>query len=57
MFIGNQTGGRVFLFLYTDNLKRDYDLLVTKGVKVVTRVTKVMEEFLFLVIYMEIYGT
>ena len=25
--IGNQTGGRVFLFLYTDNFQRDYDNL------------------------------
>jgi catechol 2,3-dioxygenase-like lactoylglutathione lyase family enzyme len=23
--VGNQTGGRVFLFLYTDNFWRDYD--------------------------------
>ena len=34
-FIGNQTGGRVFLFLYTDNLKRDYDLLLKNGVEIV----------------------
>lgn len=26
-FIGNQTGGRVFLFLKTDNFRRDYDRL------------------------------
>ena len=30
--IGDQTGGRVFLFLYTDNFRRDYELLKTKGV-------------------------
>jgi catechol 2,3-dioxygenase-like lactoylglutathione lyase family enzyme len=30
--IGDQTGGRVFLFLYTDNFNRDYDLLRSKGV-------------------------
>lgn len=30
--IGDQTGGRVFLFLYTDNFRRDYDLLRSKGV-------------------------
>lgn len=30
--IGNQTGGRVFLFLRTDDFWRDYDLLVSRGV-------------------------
>jgi uncharacterized glyoxalase superfamily protein PhnB len=30
--IGNQTGGRVFLFLYTDNFWRDYESLKAKGV-------------------------
>jgi catechol 2,3-dioxygenase-like lactoylglutathione lyase family enzyme len=30
--IGNQTGGRVFLFLYTDNFNRDYVNYKTKGV-------------------------
>lgn len=30
--IGNQTGGRVFLFLYTDDFKRDYDSFKAKGV-------------------------
>lgn len=31
--IGNQTGGRVFLFLYTDNFWRDYNLMQEKGIK------------------------
>src|SRR6476620_5377938 len=30
--VGNQTGGRVFLFLHTDNLQRDYETLQSKGV-------------------------
>lgn len=30
--IGNQTGGRVFLFLQTDDFWRDYDLLVSRDV-------------------------
>ena len=33
--VGDQTGGRVFLFLYTDNFQRDYDLYRSKGVKFV----------------------
>ena len=30
--IGDQTGGRVFLFLYTDDFWRDYRRYVSKGV-------------------------
>src|ERR1700759_3079910 len=30
--IGSQTGGRVFLFLYTDDFWRDYESLKAKGV-------------------------
>lgn len=33
--VGNQTGGRVFLFLHTDDFQRDYDQLVRKGVEFV----------------------
>jgi catechol 2,3-dioxygenase-like lactoylglutathione lyase family enzyme len=31
--IGNQTGGRVFLFLHTDNFWRDYERMKSRGVK------------------------
>ena len=34
-FIGNQSGGRVFLFLQTDNFWRDYDRMVAAGVSFV----------------------
>lgn len=30
--IGNQTGGRVFLFLFTDNFWRDYNQMVDKKI-------------------------
>lgn len=33
--IGNQTGGRVFLFLYTDNFQRDYEKMLEKEIKFV----------------------
>jgi len=33
--IGNQTGGRVFLFLHTDDFSRDYKAMKEKGVKFV----------------------
>ncbi len=32
-FIGNQTGGRVFLFLNTDDFWRDYNDMLAKGIK------------------------
>ena len=31
--IGNQTGGRVFLFLHTDNFWRDYHAMTANGVR------------------------
>jgi len=33
-FIGNQSGGRVFLFLETDDFARDYQRLLDKGVRI-----------------------
>src|SRR5215207_1089458 len=33
--IGNQTGGRVFLFLKTDDFWRDYNEYLSKGIKFV----------------------
>lgn len=33
--IGNQTGGRVFLFLYTDDFERDYRTYRARGVRFV----------------------
>ena len=37
--VGNQTGGRVFLFLYTDDIKRDYLNLVNKKVTIIEELT------------------
>ena len=31
--VGNQTGGRVFLFLHTDDFWRDFNLYTSKGVR------------------------
>jgi len=31
--IGNQTGGRVFLFLHTDDFQRDYEAYRARGVR------------------------
>ncbi len=32
-FVGDQTGGRVFLFLNTDDFWSDYNEMVSKGIK------------------------
>ena len=37
--LGNQTGGRVFLFLYTDDIARDYQNLLEKKVTIVEELT------------------
>ena len=34
-FIGNQSGGRVFLFLNTDDFWRDYNDMIANGIKFV----------------------
>jgi catechol 2,3-dioxygenase-like lactoylglutathione lyase family enzyme len=33
--IGNQSGGRVFLFLHTEDFWRDYNAMLTAGIKIV----------------------
>lgn len=38
--IGDQTGGRVFLFLYTDDFWRDYKLYRSRGVEFVREVPR-----------------
>lgn len=37
--VGNQTGGRVFLFLYTDDIERDYQNLKDKKVSIIEELT------------------
>jgi hypothetical protein len=34
-WVGNQTGGRVAFFLFTDNLERDHEAFVLRGVQFV----------------------
>lgn len=53
-FIGNQAGGRVFLFLGTDNFDRDYSEMVNKGVEFV-RPPKV-QEYGKVSVFKDLYG-
>ncbi|HEV7780391.1 MAG TPA: VOC family protein [Chitinophagaceae bacterium] len=52
--IGNQTGGRVFLFLYTDDFKRDHQLMVEKGVEFVRE--PVTESYGIVAVFKDLYG-
>ena len=52
--IGNQTGGRVFLFLYTDNFRRDYEFLKMKGVNFVREPSE--ESYGTVEVFADLYG-
>ena len=52
--VGNQTGGRVFLFLYTDNIARDYQNLVDNGVTIVR--PPVVEAYGTVAVFADLYG-
>jgi uncharacterized glyoxalase superfamily protein PhnB len=52
--IGNQTGGRVFLFLYTDNFERDYNNLLAKNITIVRPPQK--EPYGTVAVFADIYG-
>ena len=52
--IGDQTGGRVFLFLSTDDFWRDYNKMVSRGVTFV-RDPKV-ESYGTVVVFKDLYG-
>jgi len=53
-FIGNQTGGRVFLFLNTDDFWRDYNDLVEKGV-IFTR-DPIQAPYGLVAVFQDLYG-
>ena len=52
--IGNQTGGRVFLFLQTDDFWRDYKLMKERGVKFVRKAKE--EEYGTVAAFEDLYG-
>ena len=52
--VGNQTGGRVFLFLHTDNFKRDYANLETQGITIVRK--PVVETWGTVAVFEDLYG-
>jgi len=52
--VGNQTGGRVFLFLRTDDFWRDYKAFLEKGVKFVREPG--VEEYGTVAVFEDLYG-
>ena len=53
-FIGNQTGGRVFLFLQTDDFWRDYHEMVALGIKFVREPKE--ETYGTVAVFEDLYG-
>ena len=52
--VGNQTGGRVFVFLETDDFWRDYNALVARGVVFVRPPSD--EEYGTVAVFEDLYG-
>jgi catechol 2,3-dioxygenase-like lactoylglutathione lyase family enzyme len=52
--VGNQTGGRVFLFLHTDDFQRDYQNLLNKEIKIVRE--PVLETWGTVAVFSDLYG-
>lgn len=52
--VGNQTGGRVFMFLYTDDFWRDYNFMVEQGVHFVRKPSE--EDYGTVAVFEDLYG-
>jgi len=53
-FIGNQTGGRVFLFLSTDDFWRDYNDMIAKGIEFLRQPQE--HEYGTVAVFKDLYG-
>jgi uncharacterized glyoxalase superfamily protein PhnB len=53
-FIGNQAGGRVFLFLGTDDFWRDYNEMLSKGIEFVREPKK--QSYGIVAVFKDLYG-
>ncbi|HEX6372831.1 MAG TPA: VOC family protein [Longimicrobium sp.] len=52
--VGDQTGGRVFLFLRTDDFRRDYDEMRSRGVRFVEEPRQ--EAYGTVAVFLDLYG-
>ena len=53
-FIGNQAGGRVFLFLATDDFDRDFEAMTAKGVAFVR--PPAVQPYGKVAVFLDLYG-
>ena len=53
-FVGDQAGGRVFLFLRTDDFDRDHAAMVAKGIEFVRPPTRV--DYGKVAVFLDLYG-
>ncbi len=53
-FIGNQAGGRVFLFLNSDDFWRDYNAMTARGIKFVREPKE--QEYGTVAVFEDLYG-
>ena len=53
-FVGNQAGGRVFLFLNTDDFWRDYNRMVSVGIKFIREPKN--QEYGMVAVFEDLYG-
>jgi catechol 2,3-dioxygenase-like lactoylglutathione lyase family enzyme len=53
--IGNQTGGRVFLFLFTDDFWRDYEAYKAKGIEFIRGEPR-DESYGRVAVFLDLYG-
>lgn len=54
LLVGNQTGGRVFLFLHTDDFWRDYRSMTERGVRFVEQPRE--EAYGMVAVFVDLYG-
>jgi len=52
--VGNQTGGRVFLFLHTDDFQRDYKNLLDNEIEIIREPVK--ETWGMVAVFADLYG-
>ena len=53
-FIGNQSGGRVFLFLNTDDFWRDYNEMISRGIEFVREPQE--QDYGTVAVFKDLYG-
>jgi catechol 2,3-dioxygenase-like lactoylglutathione lyase family enzyme len=53
-FIGNQAGGRIFLFLNTDDFWRDFERLTQRGVRIVREPNQ--QDYGMVAVFADLYG-